>query len=101
MSRYIVFEIIGPDVCLDEAEDFINYSIFHSLGELNLALYDYRFLKERYSKNRGIIKCSTEGVNPIRAALILARKMGEKTVMVNVRGLSGTIKTASRKFMNR
>lgn len=99
MSRYIVFEIIGSEIGPNEAEKSITYSVFDLLGELNLALYDYRFLKERYSKNQGIIKCSQEGLSPIRAALIMTRKMGEKAAIVNIKGVSGTIKTASRKFL--
>lgn len=99
MSRYIVFEIIGPEISPDEAEYYINSSVFNLIGEMNLALCDYRFLKERYSKNRGIIKCNAKGLNAIRAALTLTKNIGEKAAMVNVKGVSGTIKTASRKFL--
>lgn len=99
MSRYIVFEIIGHETGPDEVEESINSSVFHLIGEMNLALYDYRFLKEKYSKNRGIIKCSAKGLNTIRAALCLTKKIGGKEAIVNVKGVSGTIKTASRKFL--
>ncbi len=101
MSRYIVFEILGPEISPDEAEDYINSSVFNLIGEINLSLYDYRFLGEKYSKNQGIIKCNAKGLNAIRTALCLTKNIGEKAAMVNVKGVSGTIKTASRKFLNR
>lgn len=101
MSRYIVFDIIGPEIGPDEAEDYINSYVFDLIGEINLALCDYRFLKEKYSKNQGIIKCNAKGLNQIRAALALTKNIGEKAAIVNVKGVSGTIKTASRKFLER
>lgn len=99
MSRYIVFEILGQEIGPDEAEYYINSSVFDLVGEINLALCDYRFLKEKYAKNRGILKCNAKGLNQIRAALTLTKNIGEKAAMVNVKGVSGTIKTASRKFL--
>lgn len=101
MSRYVVFDIIGPEISPEEAEYYINSSVFDLIGEINLALCDYRFLGEKYSKNLGIIKCNAKGLNQIRAALTLTRNIGEKVAIVNVRGVSGTIKTASRKFLDK
>lgn len=101
MSRYLVFEIMGQKMEPDEAERSINFELFDLLGEINLALYDYRFLAERFSGNTGIIKCNSKGLNPVRAALCLIKRLGGKEATVAVRGVSGTIKTASRKFLDR
>lgn len=100
MSRYIVFDIMGQKMGPDEAERSINSELFDLLGEINLALYDYRFLAEKFSGNTGIIKCNSKGLNPIRAALCLIKRLDGKESVVAVKGVSGTIKTASRKFLN-
>lgn len=99
MSRYIVFEIMGQKMGPDEAERSINFEVFDLLGEINLALYDYRFLAERFSGNAGLIKCNGRGLNPVRAALCLIKRLDGKESIVATRGVSGTIKTASRKFL--
>ncbi|MEM5872364.1 MAG: Rpp14/Pop5 family protein [Candidatus Aenigmatarchaeota archaeon] len=102
-KRYIAYQVLSEDKFV--FQDLIN-SIWHSLlnllGELGTAETDLWIAKDTYDEKRqiGIIRCSHDKVEQVRAALALIERIGDVRVIVRVLGISGSIKATKMKFFS-
>ena len=104
MARYIAFEIITEpsfQFSADEASSAITREVLRQIGSSGAALAEFRVIRERFEPKlqRGLIKTNIKGLNGVRAAIALITNIGDKKVLVNVRGVSGTIKSSMSKFI--
>jgi ribonuclease P/MRP protein subunit POP5 len=103
-KRYIVYQVISENKI--EFSDIVN-AIWNSLlsfaGELNASLSRIWIMKDTWDEEKqiGIIKCAHTAVELVRASLILINRIGESRVLIRILGVSGTIKAAKRKFIQR
>ena len=100
-KRYIAYQVISEDKFI--LQDLIN-SIWHSLlnllGELGASQADIWIAKDTWDEKKqiGIIRCSHDNVEQVRAALALIERIGDIRVIVKVLGISGSIKATKMKF---
>lgn len=104
--RYISFEAIS-ELPLGR-EDVISLMWEASLnfhGECKTSKFDLWITKiwkiESKDRNviRGIIQCNRDEVNSVRTAILLINRFKGKNVVFHTLGISGTIKSAIKKFI--
>jgi ribonuclease P/MRP protein subunit POP5 len=99
--RYVAYQVISEGKFI--LQDLIN-SIWHSLlnllGEIGTSEADIWVARDVYdeAKQIGIIRCSHDKVEQVRAALALIDRIGDIKVVVKVLGVSGSIKATKMKF---
>ncbi|MGZ7047683.1 MAG: Rpp14/Pop5 family protein [Methanobacterium sp.] len=105
-KRYISFEAIS-EIPLSR-EDVISLVWESSLnfhGECRTSEFDLWIMKvweiESDEKNviKGIIQCNREKVDEVRGAISLITKFKGKSVVFHTSGISGTIKSAIKKYI--
>jgi len=100
--RYIAFKIHCAKTLQElEVNGAIYQSVLNLLGELGMAESSVFILRGIYTPDKkiGLIRCSHTAVEHVRAALALASRVGEEPIMIEVLGISGTIKAARRKYL--
>ena len=100
--RYIAFKIHCAKTLQElEVNGAIYQSVLNLLGELGMAEASVFILRGIYTPDKkiGLIRCSHTAVEHVRAALALASRVGEEPIMIEVLGISGTIKAARRKYL--
>jgi len=100
--RYVAFKVHCAKPLQElEINTVIWQSILNFLGELGAAEAGIYVLKGLYTpeKKIGLIRCSHTAVEHLRAALAMVSRMGNEPVMIEVLGISGTIKAARRKYL--
>ena len=100
-ARYLAYEVISDTKI--EFADVINaiwFSVIGLLGELGAAEAHMRVIKDSWNapKQVGLLRVSHTAVEPVRASLALASRIGDTPVIIRVLGVSGTIKGARKKF---
>ena len=101
-KRYIIFEVISEQKI--EFEELIkavfSYTI-NLIGILGVAKTNFRFLHDLYDreKQRFVLRCLPKDVELIRFALSLITEINEKRVCIRSIGVTGTIKSARRKYL--
>ena len=99
--RYIAYEIISQEkILLDDLMNTIWHTVLNFLGEHGTSETDMWIAKDTYDDKRqmGLIRCSHDSVEQIRASLALTERIGDVRVVFKVLGISGTIKAAKMKF---
>ena len=99
--RYIAYEIISQEkILLDDLMNTIWHTVLNFLGEHGTSETDMWIAKDTYDDKRqmGLIRCSHDSVEQIRASLALIERIGDVRVVFKVLGISGTIKAAKMKF---
>lgn len=100
--RYVAFKI-NCNKPLQEMD--VNNAIWNSalnfLGDLGAAKASLFVLKGIYTPENkiGMVRCSHTAVEHVRTALALVTRVGEEPVIIEVLGISGTIKAAKRKYL--
>jgi ribonuclease P/MRP protein subunit POP5 len=100
-KRYIAYKIIcDKDMEFSELSNAMWHSILDYLGEKFAAEARVWILKSTFDpKTRtGLIRTSHIGTENVRAALSFVQKVKDEKVIVQVLGVSGTIKAANQKF---
>ncbi|MDD5417193.1 MAG: Rpp14/Pop5 family protein [Candidatus Aenigmarchaeota archaeon] len=100
-KRYIAFQLITEKKALAvDVFTGINHALLNFLGEFGMADADVWMSKANYEEEKqiGIIKCNHTSVEHVRLALALIQRIGDSRALVNVLGVSGTIKAAKKKF---
>ncbi|MEM7824044.1 MAG: Rpp14/Pop5 family protein [Candidatus Aenigmatarchaeota archaeon] len=100
-ARYLAYEVISDTkVEFTEVINTIWFSVIGLLGELGAAETHLRVIKDSWNpeKQIGLLRVSHTTVEPVRAALALASRIGDTPVIIRVLGVSGTIKGARKKF---
>lgn len=103
-KRYIAFQVISEHkILLSDLTNAIWHSMLSFLGELTTAHTKMWIMKDLYDeeKQTGIIRCSHVTVEHVRSALALIQRIGDTRIAIKILGVSGTIKSAKRKFISR
>jgi len=99
--RYIAYRVLSEkEVDFKELSIAMWNSMLDYLGEKGVAESRVWVLKSTYDaeKKMGLIRCIHTGTENVRAALSFVQKVGDQSVVIQVLGLSGTIKAAKQKF---
>jgi ribonuclease P/MRP protein subunit POP5 len=100
-ERYLAFQVISEQPIL--MQDLINtiwHTVLNFLGEAETSNAMLKIIKDSYDekKQMGILRCSHDNVEKVRAALALIQRIGDTRVIVKVIGVSGSIKATKMKF---
>ncbi len=101
-NRYIAYQVISErKLIFPDLNSAMWNSILNFLGELDSAKARVWIMKDSYNdeKQTGVIKCSHDFVERLRAALILIQRIGDVRIAIKVLGISGTMKGARTKFI--
>ena len=101
-SRYLVFEILSEEkISYSDMVSAIWNSMLSLLGELETADAKTWLIQNLYdeSSQRGVIKCRHDFVEKMRVVLSLIHMISEKRVVINILGVTGTIKSAKNKYL--
>jgi len=99
--RYIAYQVISEEKFIfQDLANSIWHSLLNLLGELGASEADIWIARDIYDEKRqiGIIRCSHDMVEHVRAALALMERIGDIRVVVKVLGISGSIKATRMKF---
>jgi len=98
--RYIAFELVGTGIFSEQdivkAVTGANLRLYGEVGTSEENLWIIEFDSE---KQRGIIRCSHKAQQKVLAALTAITKINEQDVVINVRGVSGTIRKCKEKYL--
>jgi ribonuclease P/MRP protein subunit POP5 len=101
-SRYLVFEIISDEkIGYSDMVTAVWNSMLSLLGEIETADAKMWLIQNLYDEKsqRGVLKCRHDFVEKMRAVLSLIQSVGEKRVIINILGVTGTIKSARNKYL--
>ncbi|MCD6216190.1 MAG: ribonuclease P protein component 2 [Candidatus Aenigmarchaeota archaeon] len=101
-KRYIIFKVLSEKpVEYMELVQSIWRSLLNFLGELKTSELNIWIIKNLFDQKtqRGLIRCSHKEVEYIRSALALVEEAGETRVLIKVEGVTGTIKSAKKKYL--
>jgi ribonuclease P/MRP protein subunit POP5 len=101
-SRYVVVEIISEKaITFEEFTSALWQSMLGFLGELTTGEARIWPIKNLWNirEQRGVLKCSRDRVEHLRLALALITMIGESRAAVHITGVTGTIKSASNKYL--
>lgn len=102
-KRYIVYHAISESpMAYGEFVNAIWNTLLALLGELAASDAKVWMIHNLYDANaqRGVIKCKRDSVEQVRAALSLIQQVGETRCVINVLGVTGTIKSAKNKYLS-
>jgi ribonuclease P/MRP protein subunit POP5 len=97
--RYIIFRFFSGKMISEKP--FINaiwdsiYEIWGVKGASETGLWLIDFDNKN---NRGIIRCNLKSLKTVKIALILMTHVQNVPIMIQIIGISGTIKTGKEKF---
>jgi len=103
-KRYIAFEVISDQpVKYEDVTTAILGSAIGFLGELGSSEAKIWIIQNLYDQEmqRGVIKCSADYVEHLRAVLSLITFVGESKAIVRIIGVTGTIKSARLKYFSK
>ena len=99
-KRYIVFDIAENECTADEAKSAILNACQRYIGEFGCQRANIQFINV-YTQNRGIIRITHTELNDIKACLPLITSINQKKVTVRVIGVSGILKKAKTRFLEK
>ncbi len=102
-KRYVVFKIYSEEgISFEDVVNAIWGSFLNFAGELNLALSRIKIIDDLWQKEKkiGVIRCAHTAVELVRTVLILIDRIGDQRVVFRILGVSGTLNSAKRKFMD-
>jgi len=96
--RYLAFEIIGEEKFKKEhVAKALWSSVFSMIGSDGAASSSFWLIDFNKEKQKGIIRCSSEWVDIIRACLCFVTMVNNKKAFVHIIKTSGTIKKIREK----
>ncbi len=101
-ERYIVFKIISPkNYSLEDTVKTIWSSILQLFGDAGCADFHLWIPSNLYNvnTNTGIIRCSHDNVQQVRAAIALIRSIDHEHLIFKTLGVTGTMRSAKDKFL--
>lgn len=100
-QRYVIFEVISKkDFELAEIVGAIwdtAHQLFGEVGVSEFALWIPANLYDK-QKRRGLVRCTHSSVEKVRAVLASIRTIANEPVILNVMGVTGTIRSAKKKY---
>ena len=103
-ERYIVFSIMPKErFSLEDVVKTIWSSLLQLFGEAGTSQFHVWIPSNLYNDKQGIgiIRCSHDHVQDVRAALALVKKIEDTPVLIRTLGVTGTIKAAKEKFLEK
>ncbi len=100
-TRYLAFHVISEqNIFLQDLINTIWHSILNFMGEMGTSKANIKVIRDAYDEKRqmGILRCSHDDVEQVRAALALVQRTGDARVIFRVLGISGSIKATKMKF---
>jgi len=94
-KRYVVFEAITDKFEPKSTENLIIENTLRFMGEFGVSKSGFMMLNDSWNKNKGIIKINPKYVDELKMSLGLIKGK----IIINVLGVSGTLKKAKQKFM--
>ncbi len=99
-KRYLVFEYISKAVISPEdAGKTIMKAAREFLGDLGVAGAGLKIIKDKYKKNRGIVRVNHKFVDHVRASFCFVNEVAGNPVQLRSIGASGILKKAQIKYM--
>ena len=105
-KKYIAFEAFSEmSLNRDDVISLVWESSLNFHGECKTSNFDLWVMKVWKTKSndineiKGIIRCNRDEVNSLRASILLISKFRGKRVVFHTLGISGTIKSAIKKFI--
>lgn len=101
-KRYLIFEILAEEeVGFEELIKAIYNSAISLTGVLRFAKTNFKFINDLYDRNKHtfVIRCLPTDVEVMRLAMALISEIDGKTICIRSLGISGTIKSASSKYL--
>ncbi len=96
-KRYVAFEVIcKKNITFNQISKAILDSALRYSGVKGLAEMGLIVLKERFNKNKGIIRVSTRTVNCLKAALTLIKDVDKIPVVFRTLTVSGVLQKANK-----
>lgn len=99
-SRYLLVKLLVegtvPDSSLFQS---VTESIVNLFGETGLSETAPRLIGYNEKKSIGILRCSRESLEKMRAAIAMISRIDEKSVGVYVKAVSGTSKRLKSKIL--
>lgn len=96
----MAFEIISKEnISYNQAKKTIEEALLKYIGLLGTSKAGIKILKEKYSKNKGLIRINHKFVDYLRAAFTLISKVNNKKAIVRSTGVSGILKKAEQKYL--
>ena len=99
--RYLAFQVVSETkILFTDLSIAIWQSILNFLGEFGTSQAEVGIVRNSYNESNqtGLIRCNHLAVENVRAALSLIQRIGDVRVIIEVSGVSGTIKAARTKF---
>lgn len=102
-KRYLVFQIHSSSPLRDVGaiQQALFEALLQYLGEKQLAKAGVSFLQDHYhpAHQQGIIRVNHTLVDDVRAGLCFAQKIGAVPVIFQIKGVSGILAKAQRKYL--
>jgi len=99
-SRYLLVKLLVegtvPDSLLSQS---VTESIVNLFGETGLSETAPRLIGYNEKKSIGILRCSRDSLEKMRAAIAMISKIDEKSVGAYVKAVSGTSKRLKSKIL--
>ena len=91
-KRYVAFEVFSEKpVNFKQASETIINSVLKIAGLKGMAEMGLIILKDRYSKNKGIIRVSAKSINALKASFCLAKSINDQPIILRSLGVSGVL----------
>src|SRR3989344_8539724 len=103
-KRYIIFEAISEHpIEYKDLSEAVWVSLLDFSGEIGASEARIWMITNLYDDKaqRGVIQCGSKSVEIVRAALSLIQIVSENKCIVKVLGVTGTLKSATDKYMER
>ena len=99
-KRYVVYEVVAEkEVDIDVLADEIYRHAMEILGELGMSEISLWVMKNLFSGRKGLIRVTPAGVERIRLVLSSIRQIDEIPAIIDVLGVTGTIRAARLKYL--
>jgi len=99
-KRYLAFEILAEKaVPGQDAFKAIIKALQQFLGDYGMAGAGIIILKDKYKKNKGLLRVNHRFVDHARAALAIITEIEKTSVVVRSIGTSGILKKAETKYL--
>ena len=97
-KRYLAFELISKEkISRDELIRELFASMGSLLGDSGSSECGMRLLT--FEDSKGIIQCAHTRTEQTRASIATITNIGGRQVLINVFGISGTVATATEKYL--
>ena len=100
-KRYVAFQILSEgEIDFGDLINALWSSILDLFGEVNTGEINFWLVKDAWKKEskRGLIKCNHKHVSEVRLAMALINRIGDSQVSIRSLGVSGTMKSARKKY---